>query len=76
MKLLILLMSWSFSWATVAMEVPNIGILYVMYTEPEGFTAFTNGISPLGQNGDLIAHATGRSCAPPIQDNGSRYIHT
>jgi hypothetical protein len=45
-----------------------------MYTESKSFTAFTNGVGPFGQNGELIAHAIDRSWAQPVQDSGSRYI--
>ena len=52
----------------------NLGYIYVVYNDVRVYNSFYRGISVAGQNGDLVAHATGRSCDAAVQDAGSRYI--
>ncbi|MBJ7262357.1 MAG: hypothetical protein JHC61_00845 [Burkholderiaceae bacterium] len=52
----------------------NTGFIYMVYAGDNLASIFHHGIRTTGNNGDLIAHASGRSCDAPVQDQGSRYL--
>jgi hypothetical protein len=61
MKLLSVLVGWVVCSMATAMELPNVGFLFIASNIPPA-DVFRNGLQAVGQNADLIAHASGVSC--------------